>query len=191
MPAPCSARLRRAITSSTVICADASRRCQHPRFGAPRSPRHRIRRTEQHHHRHAERRRDMRRSAVVADEQAARPPSGSSRSPAERCETLEILRNGAASSPGPARIIGSSPALAVLGNLDKRSSGQVFQEPTQTDASPRKRQQAGLSPGAISLARGISVRGTPSQNIADAKCSAVCTGRSSPKISCARGILCE
>ena len=32
------------------------------------------------------------------------------------------------------------------------------------------------------------VTGTPRQNIADARCSAVCTVRSSPRISCARGI---
>ena len=41
---------------------------------------------------------------------------------------------------------------------------------------------------APACARGISTAGAPRKNMAVARCSAVCTVRSTPRISCARGM---
>ena len=47
---------------------------------------------------------------------------------------------------------------------------------------------AGASARATSLARGMSPTGAPRKNTALARCSAVCTFRSTPRISWARGM---
>ena len=79
------------------------------------------------------------------------------------------------------------PGPATAGRLRQIAlRATSYRARMRTDESQRNSRDP-VQASADSFARGISPCGTPSQNIADARCSAVCTGRSIPRISCARG----
>ncbi len=126
-----------------------------------------------HHHRNSEGRRDVRRSAVVADEQrrardqAFHPLSGAFFQTVKLTQTATHRRRGRPGTPASARLSRARPRQIA-------PPARSWRQPTRTDES--RRSAAGpVEVRATSLARGISLRGTPSQNIADAKCSAVWT----------------
>ena len=171
-------------TSSTRY-APIAVRGEHLRFGPPGRPGDRIGRAEDHHHGHAERRGDVRRSAIVADEQRrARDQALDARQrfvlqDAKSCERREVVVGSGQEHrfqvPTIARRL---PRIAIRrpGLIGRRSEGM--------DHGVRSRDPAAGS-GKQFRARNLG-GGTPSQNIADARCSAVCTLRSTPRISCAR-----